>query len=107
MLNIIMYQIWILLTFASMIAAALLGIIILRKEVEDSYSIKQFKRAVAFAFFSAACEILSRFAALLIHKAPTPTSELIVCSFGRLIECIGFWGLLLYMLKIWPFNSDK
>ena len=98
----LLYQTWIALTLSAAIAAVLLGIITFQQQDE---SINRFKRAVGIAYFGIAIEIASRFIALILHVTPIPLTELILCSIGRLIECAGLWGLVFYLLSIWPFNK--
>jgi len=100
----ILNQVWISLTLLSAIAGILLGIIVLTQTSEDD-RIANFKKAIAYAFFSVALEIVSRFIALTITNAEVSVVELIICSIGRLVESIGLWGLVLYLLKIWPFTG--
>lgn len=106
-MNNILYQIWFCLTLLSAVAAIFIGIVMLQQKInkDDEDGIRGFKKAIAFAFFGVSAEVISRFISLLFHMTYYPTSEILTCCIGRLIEVIGLWGLLLYMTDTWPFNE--
>lgn len=101
----ILNQIWILLTSASAIAGVMIGAVILI-QITEGDEIAKFKKAIAYAFFGVTFEIISRYIALITTTVKVPLIELIICSLGRFVECVGLWGLVFYILHIWPFRKD-